>query len=271
MCGRYATTRSTADLAAFFEAEDTTGDVLAPSYNVAPTDPVPVVRITSAGRRAVSVARWGLVPVWAKDPRVGSRMINARAERVADSPAYAHAFARRRCLIPADGWYEWRHRTPPAGGGRTTSAARGRAAAARGAGRQAYFMTPRDGAVLAFAGLWAVWGSGADRLITCSVVTTAAVGEFAAVHDRMPLCLPPWRWSQWLPFGISADEADPAELLAPPEASFLAGLEIRPVGPAVGDVRNDGPELIKLAPPSSDHGVGSAAGTDQEPTDATLF
>jgi putative SOS response-associated peptidase YedK len=191
-------------------------------------------------------------------------MINVRAERVADSPAYARAFARRRCLIPADGWYEWRRRKP-------ASAAGGRAESARTAGRQVYFMTPRDGTVLAFAGLWAVWGSGTDRLITCSVVTTAAVGEFAFVHDRMPLCLPPWRWPRWLPDGGgSADEVDPAELLAPPEGNFLASLEIRPVGPAVGDVRNDGPELIKLAS-SDDQDVASAAATDQKPTDPTLF
>src|SRR5262245_1142666 len=102
MCGRYATTRSTTDLAALFEAVDETGDALGPDYNVAPTDPVPIVRVTSAGHRAVTAARWGLVPAWAKDPRGGARMINARVERVADAPAFARSFARRRCLVPAD-------------------------------------------------------------------------------------------------------------------------------------------------------------------------
>jgi putative SOS response-associated peptidase YedK len=261
MCGRYATTRSTTDLAALFDAVDETGDALGPDYNVAPTDPVPVVRVTSAGHRAVSVARWGLVPAWAKDPRGGARMINARAERVADAPAFARSFARRRCLVPADGWYEWR---APAEGrgkqdGRGKQVGRGR--------KQAYFMTPRDGAVLALAGLWAVWGSGPDRLITCSIVTTAALGELAAVHDRMPLALPPVRWSEWLTGTAGADR-----LLAPPPDEVLAGLEIRPVGPAVGDVRNDGPGLIELVSNFDDQMSMTLSGRqDPEPTDLTLF
>jgi putative SOS response-associated peptidase YedK len=248
MCGRYATTRSTADLAALFDAVDETDAGLGPDYNVAPTDPVPIVRVTSAGHRAVSVARWGLVPAWAKDPRVGARMINARAERVVDAPAFARAFARRRCLIPADGWYEWRVR-------------------ADGRRKQAYFMTPRDGGVLVFAGLWAVWGSGPDRLISCSVVTTTALGDLTAVHDRMPLALPAERWSAWL-----TGPADPTELLAPPTDDVLTGLEIRPVGPAVGDVRNDGPGLIELVSTVDDQSpMTVSAGRGPEPTDLTLF
>jgi putative SOS response-associated peptidase YedK len=247
MCGRYATTRSTTDLAALFDAVDESGDALGPDYNVAPTDPVPIVRVTSAGHRAVTAARWGLVPAWAKDARGGARMINARAERVADAPAFARSFTRRRCLVPADGWYEWRPRED-------------------GRGKQAFFMTPRDGGVLAFAGLWAVWGNGPDRLITCSIVTTAAQGELAAVHDRMPLTLHPTRWSAWL-----AGPAD-ADLLTPPDDGVLAGLEIRPVGPAVGDVRNDGPTLIELVPVTGDHTAMTLSGRrDPEPTDLTLF
>jgi putative SOS response-associated peptidase YedK len=249
MCGRYATTRSTADLAALFEAVDETGGELVPDYNVAPTDPVPIVRVTSAGHRAVSVARWGLVPAWAKDPRGGARMINARAERVAQAPAFARAFSRRRCLVPADGWYEWR--APESGRGR----------------KQAYFMTPRDGAGLAFAGLWSVWGSGPDRLITCSVVTMAALSDLTAVHDRMPLVLPPARWSAWL-----AGPADPTALLAPPAEEILAGLEIRPVGPAVGDVRNDGPDLVARVSTDGNQGPMTLSGAgDVQPTDLTLF
>jgi putative SOS response-associated peptidase YedK len=103
-------------------------------------------------------------------------------------------------------------------------------------------MTPRDGGVLAFAGLWTTWGAAADRLMTCSIVTTAAVGELAAVHDRMPLVLPTARWAAWL-----AGPAAPDSLLAPPPGELLAQIEIRPVGPAVGDVRNDGPGLIERA------------------------
>jgi putative SOS response-associated peptidase YedK len=239
MCGRYATSRSSADLSALFDAVDETDESLAPDYNVAPTDPVPVVRVSErVARPVLSVARWGLVPPWAKDPRVGARMINARAETVATSNAYARPFAQRRCLVPADGWYEW------------LGAAGGRSGSSRSTGKQAYFMTPADGSVLAFAGLWTAWrgpGSG-DRLLTFSVVTTPAIGELAAVHDRMPLALPPSRWSSWLGLTPGAD------LLAPPPEEFVAGLEIRPVGPAVGDVRNDGPSLLARvdAPPLTD-------------------
>lgn len=222
MCGRYATTRSAADLTALFEALDLPGaDELGPRYNVAPTDPVPAVlrpdRGPQEGRRVLATARWGLLPHWAKDPRDGARMINARAETVATSPAYAPAFGSRsggRALLPADGWYEWR-RLP-------------------GGGKQPYFLTPADGSVLAMAGLWSRWGS--ERLLTVAVVTTAAGTEaLAGIHDRMPLLLAPDRWESWL-------SGDPA--LDPPAQSWLAGLELRPVGPAVGNVRNDGPELV---------------------------
>ncbi|WP_329104180.1 SOS response-associated peptidase [Micromonospora sp. NBC_01699] len=244
MCGRYATTRSAADLSQLFESYDETGGRLDADYNVAPTDPVPIVRMSaSAGptatgnrsdatgeppvpRRALSVARWGLVPSWAKDARGGARMINARAETVATTNAYARSFARRRCLVPADGWYEW----------------------VRGDGgtKQPYFMTPADGGVLALAGLWSVWKGPDGPLLSCSVITTPAVGELADVHDRMPLLLAPERWTDWLDGGDSS-----THLLAPPSARMLAGIEIRPVGRGVGDVRNDGPELVARvdAPP----------------------
>ncbi|MDG4784682.1 SOS response-associated peptidase [Micromonospora sp. WMMD1102] len=223
MCGRYATTRSAADLSALFEAFDETGGRLAADYNVAPTDPVPVVRRdVDSDPPVLSVARWGLLPHWAKDTRGAARMINARAETVATTRAYAQSFARRRCLVPADGWYEW---------------------VRRDGGKQAYFMTPRDGGVLAFAGLWSRWHGAGEPLLTTSVVTTAALGELALVHDRMPLLLPRDRWADWL----DGDD-DPAVLLAPPDGKSLAEIEIRPVGKAVGDVRNDGPELVARVP-----------------------
>lgn len=234
MCGRYATSKSSLDLAALFGATDDI-EGLEPDYNVAPTDPVPVVRITS-GARHLNVARWGLLPHWAKDPRVGARMINARAETVATSSAFASAFERRRCLVPADGWYEW---------------VRGKN------GKQPYFMTPADGQIAVFAGLWANWGP--EKLLTCSIVTTAAVDDLALIHDRMPLLLPPSRWRAWL-----EGPAD-ASLLAPPSSADVAGLELRPVGTAVGDVHNDGPELIRrvAAPSLTESG--------ENPVDLTLF
>ncbi|MEU4790409.1 SOS response-associated peptidase [Micromonospora tulbaghiae] len=231
MCGRYATTRSAADLSAMFSSSDETGGV-APDYNVAPTDPVPLVRLAPEGHRLLSLGRWGLLPQWSRSAAGAARMINARAETVATSRAYAPSFARRRCLVPADGWYEW------------VRLADGR--------RQPYFMTPRDGSVLAFAGIWSVWESAGAARLTFSVLTTAAVGELAEVHDRMPLLLSPERWAGWL-----GPAEEPAELLTPPDAGLLGGLEIRPVSRAVGDVRNDGPELIAPVAPA---GVETAAG-----------
>ncbi|MEU4238082.1 SOS response-associated peptidase [Actinoplanes sp. NPDC026619] len=215
MCGRYATTRSEADLSDLFDAVDVT-EGLGPSWNVAPTDPVPLVRI-SDDQKVLDTARWGLIPHWAKDARGGAKMINARSETVATSPAFAPSFARRRCLVPADGWFEW---------------------VRTGKQRQAFYMTPADGSVLAFAGIWAPWES--QR--TCSVLTAAARGGLERVHDRMPLILPPDRWADWLAGG-----GDPAELLQPITDRELATIEVRPVGPAVGNVRNNGPHL--LAPP----------------------
>jgi putative SOS response-associated peptidase YedK len=236
-------------LSALFEAVDETDGALAPDYNVAPTDPVALVRRSSRQPGPVlSVARWGLVPAWSKDASGGARMINARAETVATSRAFAPSFARRRCLVPADGWYEWLKRAT--------------------GGKQPYFMTPSDGGVLALAGLWSVWGAGESRLLTCSVVTVAAQGRFMAVHDRMPLALPPDRWSAWLGSAaagsdIDTDESRAAELLAPAPPEFLAGIELRPVGPAVGDVRNDGPDLVREVPAPP---LELAAVDIQEPT-----
>jgi putative SOS response-associated peptidase YedK len=234
MCGRYATTRSSADLSKLFEAFDETEGAIEPDYNVAPTDRVPIVRMsTERQARLVSAARWGLVPAWMTDPRRGPKMINARAETIATSRAFAPAFEKRRCLVPADGWFEW-----------VRSAT----------GKQPYFMTRsvmndghgmtrsvmNDGhgmtaPGLTFAGIWGIRGD----LLTFSIVTTAAVGELARVHERMPLLLPPQRWAEWLTATVSDD------LLTPPSAAYLSTIEIRPVGPAVGDVHNDGPGLIQ--------------------------
>jgi putative SOS response-associated peptidase YedK len=221
VCGRYATTRRAADLAALFEAADATGG-LAPRYNLAPTDPAPLVSQAGGGRE-LGVGRWGLLPHWATDRRAGG-MINARAETVVTSPAYAASFARRRALVPADGWYEWQR--------------------VDGTTRQAYFMTPADGSVLAFAGIWSRWRD--HRLVTFCVVTTAATGALARVHDRMPLLLPPADWDRWLTGGPGGEAAT---LLRPPPAALLAKLEVRPVGPTVGNVRNDGPELVARVDP----------------------
>jgi putative SOS response-associated peptidase YedK len=236
MCGRYATSRSSVDLSALFEATDEVPGLEA-DYNVAPTDPVPIVRVAADSGRVLSSARWGLLPHWAKDVRAGARMINARAETVATASAFASSFAKRRCLIPADGWYEW--------------------VKLSGGAKQPYYMTPRDGRVVAFAGIWRVWGP--EHLLTCSIITTSAVDDLRLVHDRMPLVLPEARWNAWLTSPV--DQA----LLTPTPAETVAGIELRPVGAAVGDVRNDGPGLTeKVSLPSLSH-------RDETPIDLTLF
>jgi putative SOS response-associated peptidase YedK len=222
MCGRYATTSSDADLTLLFDAVNVT-EQLAPSWNVAPTDPVPLIRVSQRhAARVLDTARWGLLPPWATDPRGGARMINARAETVATSPAFAPSFAKRRCLVPADGWYEWIR---------------------DGKKRQAYYLTPADGSPLAFAGLWSM---SANAVLTCSIVTTAALGGLARVHDRMPLILAPERWSSWLAGG-----GDPATMLLPPSPAALDAIEVRAVRPDVGNVRNNGPDLITAPVPDA--------------------
>jgi putative SOS response-associated peptidase YedK len=266
MCGRYASTHSPDELTLAFDADDCTEDAAPPpDYNVAPTKSVYAVRAArrdragdsadagassdgagarpagagarpagapgSTGRR-LDVLSWGLIPSWARDRRIASRLLNARAETLTTTPAFRSAFARRRCLIPADGWYEWTpHEDRP--------------------GKQPYFLTPADGSLLAFAGLWEIWGAGDERVLSCTVVTTAAHGALADVHDRMPLVLPPDRWAAWL--GEPSDV--PAErLLDPTSASVVAALEIRPVGPRVGNVANNGRDLV-----TAQYGSGDAA------------
>lgn len=216
MCGRYASTRSAADLAALFDAEDLTDGDLVPDYNIAPTDPAPIVYAGPAGAAVLSVARWGFLPLWAPDPSGAARMINARAETVAGSRAFRDAFAHRRCLVPADGWYEWRR--DPSGA------------------RRPYFMTRPEG--LVFGGIWSVWGHGEARRTTFSIITMPAIGTLARVHDRMPLQLNASQCTDWLTG--SALET----LLTSPSSDYCSAVEIRPVSAAVGDVRKDGPELV---------------------------
>jgi putative SOS response-associated peptidase YedK len=235
MCGRYASTKNPATLAVEFDAVDAT-DGAAPGadYNVAPTKPVLSV-VTRHPRdsegtpdpdrtvRSLRVMRWGLVPHWAKDPGIGSRLINARAESAAGKPAFRDAVARRRCLLPADGWYEWQR---------------------SGERRQPFFITPADGSPLALAGLWSTWrgpDAAASPLVTCAVLTTEAVGPLREIHDRMPLILPAQSWQAWL----DPDSDDVRGLLDPPSEQLVQALELRPVSTAVNDVRHGGPELIE--------------------------
>jgi putative SOS response-associated peptidase YedK len=249
MCGRYASTKVAADIASEFRATDATrgvepGPAYNPDYNVAPTKPVLAVvqrhprdadgaLDLARTERSVRVMRWGLVPSWAKDPAIGSRMINARAETAADKPTYRKALAARRCLLPADGWYEWKRHGQH---GRAT---------------QPYFVTGANGASLAMAGLWEFWRSpdGSDSLVTTAVLTTDAVGPLADIHQRMPLLLTEDAWADWLDPDVGSAAEEIVELLAPPSDQLVSRLELRPVSTRVNSVRNNGPELLALARP----------------------
>ncbi len=240
MCGRYSSTRGPGDLAAEFEAEweasadagpDHAADVDAPnpSYNVAPTDTVYTVRVRhSSAARVLEPMRWGLIPSWADDVTVGSRMFNARAETLTTSGAFKKAAAVRRCLVPADGWYEWAKRPDSPK-------------------KQAYYLTRPAG--VALAGVYEFWKAPKTDawVVSCSIITVASAGELAEIHDRMPLALPDERWTTWLDPGMP----DPTPMLDP-SAELLRSLEIRPVGSAVGNVANNGPDLQRPDKPAAD-------------------
>jgi putative SOS response-associated peptidase YedK len=245
MCGRFASFTETQDLADQLAIAEIADDarLLPPSWNVAPTDPVRIVveraaRDSAEVTRSMRVARWGLVPSWAKDPGVGARMINARSETLLDKPAFAKPFAARRCLVLADGYYEWRKLSLPATGSKKVP-------------KQPYWIHPSGDGVAAFAGLYEFWRDPAagetdpDRwLVTTTVVTRPASERMAAIHDRMPLVLPPDAWDSWLDPSVG----DASDLLGVDNAP----LTTRPVGDAVGSVRNDGPELIEPDPEPRD-------------------
>ena len=240
MCGRYATTQTAASLNQAFEIDLANSFVeLEADYNMAPTKLAPVVigrRPDGAGlaedtarpQRELLTARWGLVPSWAKDPSIGSRMINARTETVAEKPAYKKAFARRRALVPADGYFEWYEREAEPG--------------AKKPAKQPFYITPKDGSVLAMAGLYEFWKDRAadEWLISFTVLTTTAEDALGHVHDRMPLFLEPAAFDAWLdPAPRPTDEL--LDLLVP---AAPGRLDAYPVSTAVGNVRNNGPELI---------------------------
>ncbi len=264
MCGRYAASRRPEDLVGLFEVRkwDPT-EALAPDWNVAPTKNVHVVLDRpdkDSGSpepvRQLRVLRWGLVPSWAKSPDGGAKMINARAETVHEKPSYRRPFASRRCLIPADGYYEW-----VTGEQERQLEEEGRRKRPR---KQPYFVTPADGSVMAMAGLYEFWR---DRTlpddhpnawwVTCAVITTAAETEpfadagerpgprsLADIHPRMPLILTADRWDAWLD-PARTDPDDVRTLLVPPPAGLLRAY---PVTTGVSDVRNNGPQLVEPLP-----------------------
>lgn len=239
MCGRYTLRRieliqraiDAVPLPAFEEF----AEQVPPLFNIAPTQFIPIVRLNSDGRRVLDVARWGLVPSWAKDPAIGNRMINARAETAPEKPAFRDAFRRRRCLIPADGFYEWqqqqqRRRTPA------------------DAAKVPHFIRMKNERVFFFAGLWERWKDHDDEqqqqhppaaLETCTILTTSPNELMAPIHDRMPVIIAQADFELWLDPGSKAEAVE--QLLRPFPASDM---EAFPVSTRVNNPRNDGPELL---------------------------
>lgn len=237
MCGRYAATADVGRLVEEFAVDEVTEAPPGPSWNVAPTDPVPAIverkdrAVPDRFRRKLVPLRWGLVPSWSADASGGARMINARLETVAEKPAFRKAFAARRCLLPADGYFEWY--------------------AASGKRKQPYFIHRGDGGLLVMAGIYEFWrddtvpkGDTGAWVSSCSIITTAATDAAGRVHDRMPMVIQQGAWDAWL----DPRRTDPDAALALLQVTDADQLAIYPVGAAVGNVRNNGPELVEPLP-----------------------
>ncbi len=257
MCGRYASFRSADDVADDVAIAELAEDarLLPPSWNVAPTDEMRIVverpaKVTTTDgekarpntgeiTRSLQLARWGLVPSWSKDPSGGARMINARSETLLDKPAFAKPLAVRRCLVAADGYYEWQKLPLPPG-----------AKANAKPPKQPYWIH-RDGEPVFFAGLYEFWrdrtksDDDPDRwLVTSTIITTAAAEPMVHIHDRMPVALPSSLWDEWLDPAVGAEQA--AALLTHPLDEFA----LRPVSPLVSSVQNNGPGLLTEVEPA---------------------
>ena len=228
MCGRYAITLPPGAIRALFRYVEQPN--FPPRFNIAPTQPVPIVRMQrdAAGVKArhFVLVRWGFLPGFVKDPKDFPLVINARAETLAEKPSFRNAFRRRRCLFIADAFYEWRR--PPGGKRKGAPPA------------QPFMIRRRDGAPMAFAGLWEGWtGPNGEEVDTACIVTTDANGAMAAIHDRMPVILEPEDFDRWLDCD-EPDEARAGKLMRPAPDDLL---EFIPIGVAINRVANDGPEV----------------------------
>lgn len=217
MCGRFTLTTPTQNLATLFDLERAPS--LEPRYNIAPTQAVAVVRLTPAARREFTLMRWGLIPSWAKDPGIGNSLINARAETVAEKPSFRSAFKRRRCLIPADGFFEWQKLEKR---------------------KQPYFIGLKDYRPFAFAGLWEHWEGGDGSVVdSCTIITTTANERVQMLHDRMPVILQPADYADWLTPTTPVDLL--FHLLRPYAAEEMIAF---PVSAIVSNPANDLPECV---------------------------
>jgi putative SOS response-associated peptidase YedK len=240
MCGRFVSSSSADELAAYFGVDRVAQAVLEgqhePDFNVAPTKDIYVI-VEDEGARHLDSFFWGLVPSWAKDVKIGARMINARAETLAEKGAFKSSFAKRRCLVPADGFYEWKEL-----GGE-----------AKKVKKQPMFIARADGEPVAFAGLWSVWRGPArehEPLRSATIITTTANSTVASIHGRMPAVLPESAWATWL--DRDNDDLEALSALLGPAPDDL--LSVRPVSTEVNNVRNNGPQLLAPAQ-SADDGV----------------
>lgn len=217
MCPRYALTSAPAPVGAYFKLAQI--DPFPPRYNIAPTQPVGIVRMGHRGEREFVLVRWGLIPPWVKDLREFSTLINARAEGATTKPSFRGAMRHKRCLIPADGFYEW--------SGAKKS-------------RRPHLVRRRDGGPMALAGLYEDWmGADGSEIETMAILTVPANATVGRIHDRMPAILPPDMFDAWLDCrAVLADAA--AQLLKPAPDDLLEVVEI---GPDIGNPRNEGPEL----------------------------
>jgi putative SOS response-associated peptidase YedK len=240
MCGRYSITTAPEAIRRLFSYQEQLN--FPPRYNVAPTQPIPIVRLAE-GSRGYALVRWGLVPSWVKDPRTFSLLINARGESVLDKPAFRNAMKRRRCLVPADGFYEWRN---------------------EGKFRRPFYIRPKTREPMGLAGLWETWtGPNGEEMDTAVIVTTRANRLLSALHDRMPVIVPPEAFDFWLDDKVDATAA--ASLIAPAPDSLL---EMHEVSAAVNKAANDTPELIEPAVNSVPEPVPSAASKPKRQTKA---
>lgn len=234
MCGRFVSSSSPEQIAAYFDAEPAETE-LQQSFNVAPTNDIYAVVTGADGTRRLEVFHWGLVPVWAKDMKIGAKMINARSETVATKSAFKPLFRAKRCIVPMDGFYEWKAGTE---GGPLT--AKGKPA------KQPFFVHRLDGEPLAVAGLWSPWrdkeaGPDAPWLHSCTILTTNANSIMEPIHDRMPVVLPASAWEAWL--DPANDDVEALRgLLVPAPDSLLV---MHPVSTEVNRVANKGAELIE--------------------------
>ncbi|MEK9956296.1 MAG: SOS response-associated peptidase [Actinomycetota bacterium] len=227
MCGRYAASRDASELGDWYRVEELPSTELAPRFNVAPTSEVYIV-VDEDNKRRLTVARWGLIPSWSSDASRASRMINARSESVATKPSFRAAFRRRRCVVPADGYYEWR----PAPDG----------AASR---KQPFYIYPHSGGPLAMAGLFEDWHGPHGEMRTCTIMTQEAAGPVADIHDRMPVEVPESWWERWLDPDLEDAQGALEDICAQSRTGVEAGSrDFHPVSTRVNAPVNEGADLI---------------------------